>query len=43
MHRKKTFKLCNPEANYEFEKRLMDYIIRNITEKYFWKYENLWK
>jgi len=37
------YRLCNPEANYEFEKRLLDYIIQNITERYFLKYENLWR
>jgi len=32
-----------PEVNYEFEKRLPNYVIQNITEEYFWKYENLWR
>jgi len=38
---KKGFWIINPEANYEFKKRLPIYIIQNITERYFWKYENL--
>ena len=36
-------RLCNPEANYKFEKRLPDYVIRNITNGYIWKYKNLWR
>jgi len=35
MHLKKTYGLCNPKANYKFEKRLSDYIIQNITENIF--------
>jgi len=27
--------LCNLKANYEFEKKLMDYVIWNITKEYF--------
>jgi len=35
MHIKKAYELCNPEANYEFIKRLPDYVIRNIIKGYF--------
>jgi len=34
--------LCNPEVDYKFKKRLPNYVIQNVTERYFWKYENLW-
>jgi len=39
--KKKKFGLCNPETNYEFEKRLSNYVFQNITKEYFWIYKNL--
>jgi len=43
MHLKKASGLCNSETNYDFEKGLPDFVIRNILEGYFWKYKNLWR
>jgi len=35
MYMKKAYRLCNSEVNYEFEKRLIDYVIQTIIEGYF--------
>jgi len=38
MHIKKSFiRFCNPKVNYNFERKLPNYVIQNITQGIFFK------